>query len=138
MNLQINHIETWDILNNNINMFMFHIVDKPNVEYPFIIRRRKGINLMNISTKAIVSNSEMIKNYKTCREKAENFGKIFILKNNQPDAVLFSITEYERLSSFIEYFESLEGKDISKVIGSLPKEGNREMYSIDHLRNDIK
>jgi len=103
-----------------------------------IIRRRKGIDLMNISTKAIVSNSEMIKNYKTCREKAESFGKIFILKNNQPDAVLFSIAEYERLSSFIEYLESLEGKDISKVIESLPKEGNREMYSIDHLRNDIK
>lgn len=101
-----------------------------------MIRRR--INLMNISTKAIVSNSEMIKNYKTCREKAESFGKIFILKNNQPDAVLFSISEYERLSSFIEYLESLEGKDISKVIGSLPKEGNREMYSIDHLKNDIK
>jgi len=93
---------------------------------------------MNISTKAIVSNSEMIKNYKTCREKAESFGKIFILKNNQPDAVLFSITEYERLSAFIEYLESLEGKDISTVIGSLPKEGNREMYSIDHLRKDIK
>ena len=103
-----------------------------------IISRRKVINLMNISTKAIVSNSEMIKNYKTCREKAESFGKIFILKNNQPDPVLFSIAEYERLSSFIEYLESLEGKDISKVIESLPKEGNREMYSIDHLRNDIK
>jgi prevent-host-death family protein len=93
---------------------------------------------MNISTRAIVSNSDMIKNYKTCREKAENYGKIFILKNNQPDAVLFSISEYERLSAFIEYLESLEGKDISKVIESLPKEGKREMYSIDHLRKDIK
>lgn len=99
---------------------------------------KERICLMKISTKAIVSNSEMIKNYKTCREKAENFGKIFILKNNQPDAVLFSIAEYERLSTFIEYLESLEGKDISKVIESLPKEGTREMYSIDHLRKDIK
>ena len=93
---------------------------------------------MKISTEAIVSNSEIIKNYKACREKAESFGKIFILKNNQPDAVLFSISEYERFSSFIEYLESLNGKDISEVIESLPKEGNREMYSIDHLRNDIK
>jgi PHD/YefM family antitoxin component YafN of YafNO toxin-antitoxin module len=93
---------------------------------------------MNISTRAIVSNSEMIKNYKSCREKAESFGKIFVLKNNQPDAVLFSISEYERLSIFIEYLESLEGKDINKFMESLPKEGNRETYSIDHLRNDIK
>jgi PHD/YefM family antitoxin component YafN of YafNO toxin-antitoxin module len=93
---------------------------------------------MNILTKAIVSNSEMIKNYKACREKAESFGKIFVLKNNQPDAVLLSITEYEMLSVFIEYLESLEEKDITKVTEALPKEGNRKRYSIDHLRNDIE
>ncbi|MEI8216926.1 MAG: hypothetical protein WCF96_07485 [Eubacteriales bacterium] len=46
---------------------------------------------MNILAKAIVSNSDMIKSYKTCREKAEDFGKVFIMKNNQPDAVLFQI-----------------------------------------------
>jgi PHD/YefM family antitoxin component YafN of YafNO toxin-antitoxin module len=93
---------------------------------------------MNILTNAIVSNSEMIKNYKACREKAENFGKIFILKNNQPDAVLFSITEYERLSEFIEYIESLEGLDIAKIIESLPKAGNRKTYSIDNSKDEIK
>jgi PHD/YefM family antitoxin component YafN of YafNO toxin-antitoxin module len=76
---------------------------------------------MNISTKAIVSNSEMIKNYKACREKAEGLGKIFVLKNNQPDAVLFSITEYERLSVLIEYLESLEGKDITKIVELLKR-----------------
>ncbi|MCL6573053.1 MAG: hypothetical protein K6T88_15435 [Bacillus sp. (in: Bacteria)] len=74
---------------------------------------------MYISTKAIVSNSEMIKNYKACREKAEDLGKIFVLKNNQPDAVLFSITEYERLSVLIEYLESLEEKDLTKIVESL-------------------
>lgn len=93
---------------------------------------------MNIITKAIVSNSDMIKNYKSCREKAESLGKIFILKNNQPDAVLFSVDEYERLSIFIEYLESLDVKDIAKFIETLPKVGKRELYSIDHLRNDIK
>ena len=93
---------------------------------------------MNISTKAIVSNSEMIKNYKACREKAQIFDKIFILKNNQPDAVLFSIKEYERLSMFIEYLESLDEKDIAKFVESLPTEGHRKNYSIEHLREDIK
>ncbi len=62
---------------------------------------------MKISTKAIVSNSEMIKNYKACREKADVLGKIFILKNNQPDAVLFSIREYETLSELIEHHDDL-------------------------------
>lgn len=93
---------------------------------------------MNISTNAIVSNSDMIKNYKACREKAETFGKIYVLKNNQPDAVLFSVTEYERLSVLIEYMESLEEKDIAKVTDSLPKGGSRSGYSIDNLRNDLK
>ena len=76
---------------------------------------------MNILSRAIVSNSEMIKNYKTCREKAETLGKVFVLKNNQPDAVLFSIDEYQRLSEIVEYLESLDEKEISKVLDSLPK-----------------
>lgn len=63
---------------------------------------------MNIVMEAIVSNSEMIKNYKSCREKAEELGKIFILKNNQSDAVLFSIDEYQRISVVIEYLECLD------------------------------
>jgi hypothetical protein len=74
---------------------------------------QNGGHPMNISTKDIVSNSDMIKNYKTCRDKAEICGKLFILKNNQPDAVLFSITEYEKLSVFIEYMECMEEKDFA-------------------------
>ena len=93
---------------------------------------------IKVLTSAIVSNSDMIKNYKTCREKAETFGKIYILKNNQPDAILFSVTEYERLSGIIEYLESLEEKDFERVIESLPKEGEREKYTIEHLKKDIK
>jgi len=71
---------------------------------------------MNISTKSIVSNSDIMKNYKACRGKAESLGKIFILKNNQPDAVLLSINEYEKLSVFIEYMDGLEEKDITEMI----------------------
>lgn len=93
---------------------------------------------MYISTKAIVSNSDMIKNYKACREKAEALGKIFVLKNNQPDAVVFSIAEYERLSVLLEYMESLGENDIIKFVDTLPKEGLRRQYSLEHLKNDIK
>ena len=93
---------------------------------------------MKLSTSEIVANSEMMKNYKICREKAEDFGKIFILKNNQPDAVLFSISEYERLSVFVEYLESFGEKDIERFTESLPKGGNRRVYAIDSLKSDIK
>jgi prevent-host-death family protein len=93
---------------------------------------------MNVLTSAIVSNSDMIKNYKACREKAERLGKVFILKNNQPDAVLFSVSEYERLSAFIEYLESLEERDISAFFKTLPAKGKRKKYSIEQLMGDIK
>lgn len=91
---------------------------------------------MIISTDSIVSNSEMIKNYKSCRDKADGFGKIFILKNNQPDAVLFSVAEYDRFSALIEYMETLNDDEIAAVIESLPIEGSRKVYSIDRLRKN--
>ena len=91
---------------------------------------------MKLTTRAIVSNSDMIKNYKTCREKAEDLGTIFVLKNNQPDAVLFSIKEYERLSALIEYMESLEEEEIKKVLECLPKEGIRHRYTLDQLKQE--
>ncbi len=93
---------------------------------------------MIISTKAIVSNSDMIKNYKSCREKAAGCGKIFILKNNQPDAVLFSIAEYERLSEFIESLETLEPEEIAGIIANLPQDGNRRLYSINSVKDEPK
>lgn len=92
---------------------------------------------MYISTKSIVSNSDMIKNYKACREKAQSAGKIFILKNNQPDAVLFSIDKYERMSVFIEYMESVEDKDTVKSIARLPGEMKRKAEFLDPVRNDM-
>lgn len=75
---------------------------------------------MKISTNAIVSNSDMIKSYKACREKAERFGKIFVLKNNQPDAVLISAIEYEKLSFLIEYLDSLDEPERNAYLEGLP------------------
>jgi len=77
---------------------------------------------MNILSNAIVSNTDMIKNYKNCREKAEAYGSIFVLKNNQPDAVLFSISKYEKLANLIEYVESHKTADSVKVMDSIMEE----------------
>lgn len=70
---------------------------------------------MIISTKSIVSTSDMIKNYRLCREKAESTGKVFVFKNNEPDAVLISMNEYERIYAFIEHMESLDENDLAKL-----------------------
>ena len=92
---------------------------------------------MNIFTKAIVSNSDMIKKYKACREKAEELGKIFIMKNNQADAVLFSISEYERIAVLVEYLESLTDFEVEDIMKTLPKEGIRKKYSIQELKKEL-
>ncbi|MEI6577919.1 MAG: hypothetical protein WCN92_00490 [Eubacteriales bacterium] len=92
---------------------------------------------MKISTKAIVSNSDMIKNYKACREKAEIEGKLFILKNNQPDAVLFSISEYERIADILEYLESRDDEEVARLVIALPKKGSREAYTLKELKTDL-
>ncbi len=91
---------------------------------------------MNIFTKAIVSNSDMIKTYKACREKAEGLGRIFIMKNNRADAVLFSISEYERISSLVEYLESLADFQVEEIMKTLPKEGIRGKYSIQEQKKE--
>jgi prevent-host-death family protein len=87
-------------------------------KYNDLERKEKvGTKGMKISTDAIVSNSDMIKSYRSCREKAEYCGKIFVLKNNQPDAVLISAAEYEKLSTFIEYMDTLEESERAAFIG---------------------
>lgn len=74
---------------------------------------------MNILKKAIVSTSEVIRNYKASRDKAEELGKIFIFKNNHPDAVLLSIKEYERIAAIMEHIDRLEDKKVRTLMGSL-------------------
>lgn len=77
---------------------------------------------MYMSSNALVSNSDMIKNYKKCREKAEGLGRVFILKYNEPDAVLFSIREYEKLSKSVEQVKRNGAEEIAKINESLRKQ----------------
>lgn len=63
---------------------------------------------MKIVKHAIVSNSDIIKNYKTQRLLANENGRIYIFKNNQLDAVLFSVSAYERVSEILEAIENCD------------------------------
>lgn len=71
---------------------------------------------MKIPKKAIVSNSDIIKNYKAQRNKAEALGKLVIFKNNKPDAVLFSITAFDRIAELLEEIESMDDLELAKII----------------------
>ncbi len=92
---------------------------------------------MVIFTKMIVSNSDVTKNYKMCRDRAESCGKVFILKNNEPDAVLFSIHEYERLSGLIEYADYLEVNEIANILDMMPRDRSRKDYVMGLIRKDV-
>ena len=83
---------------------------------------------MKISIKSIVSNSDMIKTYKTCREKAEETGRLFIFKNNQADAVLFSISEYAKVAPFVEYMDTHDEEEVAKLIQSFQKKHGHDEY----------
>jgi len=73
-------------------------------------------------------------------EPYEYFKNSFSLKlrNDQLDAVLFSITKYERLSVFVEYIESLKEEDAIKFIESLPKEGSWERETLEQYIKDTQ
>jgi PHD/YefM family antitoxin component YafN of YafNO toxin-antitoxin module len=82
---------------------------------------------MKISKSAIVSNTEIIKNYKKHRDLAEGLGSIIIFKNNRPDAVLFSIKEYDRISAILEAFDSLNEEEVSHVLEFIRKEKTKDI-----------
>lgn len=71
---------------------------------------------MKIPKRAIVSNSDVIKNYKSQRNKAEVLGKLVIFKNNKPDAVLFSITAFDRIAELLEEIETMNDMELAKTL----------------------
>ncbi len=85
---------------------------------------------MYIQSNTMVSTSEIIKNYNKCKKKAAALGKVFIFKNNQPDAVLYSMNEYKKYSIIIEYTENLDDEEAMQFINSLPKQGKKKFLLI--------
>lgn len=69
----------------------------------------ESMRKMKIELRSIVSVSDMRKNYKACREKAQVLGKVYIFKNNRADAVLSSIDDYRKLEHVFDNIDT--GKD---------------------------
>jgi PHD/YefM family antitoxin component YafN of YafNO toxin-antitoxin module len=62
---------------------------------------------VKIELRSIVTVSDMRKNYKACREKAQTMGKVYIFKNNRADAVLSSIDDYRKLELVLDHIEGM-------------------------------
>lgn len=85
---------------------------------------------MKIPKEAIVSNSDIIKNYKTQRERAEIIGKLFVFKNNQPDAVLFSMTEFEKVAEILELIEYMDENEIVNILKMIYDHKKKLLFAI--------
>ncbi len=62
---------------------------------------------MLIEREEIISATEMVKNFAHCREKAKQYSKVIIFKNNKPDLALVDIDEFEKMINTIELLENL-------------------------------
>ncbi|MDW7655974.1 MAG: hypothetical protein SCM11_02240 [Bacillota bacterium] len=87
---------------------------------------------MNISISDLTN---LINNNEKCHELTDCFGKVIIMKNNQPDSVLLPIAEYERLLKALE--KSDNKTDIIDFVKRLPPAGNREVYTLAQLKYDL-
>lgn len=85
---------------------------------------------MKIPKDAIVSNSDIIKNYKSQRDKAEIIGKLFVFKNNQPDAVLFSISEFEKIAELLELIESMDVIEIEHILKTIQDQKKKISFAL--------
>ncbi len=84
---------------------------------------------MKIPRRAIVSNSDIIKNYKTQRNNAEALGKLIIFKNNKPDAVLFSISAFDRIAEILEEIETMDDIELAKILEMIRDHKNKTVSS---------
>lgn len=71
-------------------------------------KTRKRDREVKIPKDAILSNSDIIKNYKSQRDRVEITGKLFISKYNQPDTVFFSIDAYDKVAVYLELLETMD------------------------------
>lgn len=85
---------------------------------------------MKIPKNSIVSNSDIIKNYKTQRERAESVGKLFVFKNNQPDAVLFSMTEFEKVADLLELVETMHDDEIKVILEMIQDHKKKALFTL--------
>lgn len=93
-------------------------------------KTRKRGREVKIPKDAIVSNSDIIKNYKSQRDRVEITGKLFIFKNNQPDAVLFSIDAYDKVADYLELLETMDEAESEKLLQMILDQKKRISYQL--------
>lgn len=88
---------------------------------------------MKILSEQIISSTDIIKNYKACRDKTKSHGRTIIFRNNVPDMVLMSIEEYNKICDIVQELENIKIYDMIQE----RKDSKAEIYSIDEVRKIV-
>lgn len=80
---------------------------------------------------------KVVNKYDKCRGLANYFGKVIILKDEQPDSVLLPIDEYEKLCQSFKKSDNFNEPKIVDLVKRFPSAGNREVYTLDQLKQDL-
>lgn len=81
--------------------------------------------------------SDLANKYDKCRRLAKSYGSVVILKDNQPDAVLLTIDEFEKLSRSSGKSDNFRKAGVADLLMQLPKAGGRKVYTLAQLKRDL-
>ena len=82
---------------------------------------------MLIDRNEIISATQMVKNFAYCREKAKQYSKVIIFKNNKPDLALVDIDEFEKMINEIELLQGLTKINMNAVTSENDNEGTLDI-----------
>lgn len=72
---------------------------------------------LNCINKQLVSKSDLLRNYNSCKEKIDEYGEVIVLTNNKPDAVMMDVERYEMLlKAYKQLNEYIDHKSIYNMV----------------------
>lgn len=86
--------------------------------------------MLTIREDRIVSSTDIVRDFKACREKVKKISHIVVFKNNAPDLVLVDYDEYKKL---IEIANILDDISIAETI----EERDKRDSGIRHTLEDV-
>lgn len=88
--------------------------------------------MLTIKENEIVSTTDIVRDFKTCRKKAKELDHVIIFKNNAPDLAL---VDYKSYSKLVKLASILDDIDIAEMIEERDKRDNGKRYTLDEVRS---
>lgn len=87
--------------------------------------------MLTIREEVIVSSTDIVRDFKKCREKVKEFSHLIVFKNNTPDLAVVDYKEYKRL---IEIANFLDDIDIARMVEERDKRDSGKRHTLEEVR----